>query len=56
MYQALIKGKDNPNVMVKGQPKIVGDTDYAKYYKVILRSKDADTKTYNNIVNPLTFR
>lgn len=48
MYQALIKGKDNPNVMVKGQPKIVGDTDYAKYYKVILRSKDADTKTYNN--------
>lgn len=55
MYQTLIKGKDNPNVMVKGQPKIVSHTDYAKFYKIILRSKDADDFDFNSGAGELNY-
>lgn len=48
MFQHDTKAKQNPNVMVKGQAKIVSRTDYAKFYKIILRSKDADEFDYNS--------
>lgn len=51
MFQAGFTGKDNPNVMVKRQPKIRTTTDYNKYYKIVLRSRDANSWSYNNAGN-----
>lgn len=47
MFQHDIKGKQSPNVMVKKFPRITNSIDYAKYYKIVLRSKDASSSSIN---------
>jgi hypothetical protein len=48
MYQAGAS-KQSPNVMVKGQHKIITHNEYAKYYKIVLRSRDAQYWSNNNL-------
>lgn len=50
MFQAGAKTK-LPNMMTKGQAKNETAKGQPKYYKLVLRSRDADTKTNNALNN-----
>jgi hypothetical protein len=46
-YQAL---GGNPNLMCDGQDKIVTKKNYPQYFKLVLRSKDRDDGSFNQVV------